>query len=102
MAIKNGKTQLPKDSQQQIPPVTNPRGVRSVYSNNMDVTMGMLDVRLDFHEVFPDQGKLLREQRASVVMSIPHFRAVMKVLNSQMPKLDLAVSEFEKALANQK
>lgn len=99
MARKNGTAKQPAIVQPQVPLATNPLGVKSVYSNNMDVTAGPLDVRLDFHEILPDQGKLVRERRASVVMSVPHFRAMMKLLNDQMAKLNDLASQFEKALA---
>jgi hypothetical protein len=68
----------------------------------MDLQIGGLDVRLEFHEVLPDQGKMIRERRASVVMSVPQFKALVGVLNSNMVKLDQATAAIEKALANKK
>ncbi len=85
-----------------LPPLTNPLAIRSVYTNNMDVAGGPLDVRLDFHELFPNQGTIARERRASVVMSVPHFKAMVKVLNEQLGKLTEYSAAFEKALAAKK
>jgi hypothetical protein len=85
-----------------LPPLTNPLEIRAVYTNNMDVAAGPLDVRLDFHELFPNEGAISRERRASVVMSVPHFKAMVKVLNDQLAKLDEYSAAFEKALAAKK
>jgi hypothetical protein len=80
-------------------PTTNPLGIRSVYINNMDMVGSSLDVRLEFFELVPDQGQLVREKRASIVMSVPHFRAMVAVFNAQLTNLAGYEAVFEKALA---
>ena len=98
--LKQLKTVKPHEPQV-LPAVSNPLGIRSVYTNNMDITGGPLDVRLDFMK-YPRSRKLVRERRASVVMSVPHFRAMVKVLNDHVGKVTKYSAALEKALADGK
>jgi hypothetical protein len=80
-----------------LPPVVNPDGVRSVYCNNMAVTMGAMDTRLTFNEVISDLGKFSIERRAHVVMSNKHFHAMVAVLSDYAAKAQAQLDAAEKA-----
>lgn len=79
------------------PTVVNPDGVRSVYCNNMEVTMGTMDTRLTFNEIITDQGKLSIERRAHIVTSNKHFHAMVKVLVDYAAKAQAQLDAMEKA-----
>ena len=82
-----------------IPPATNPEGVKSVYANNMELRLGAMDARLFFNEIIPDGNSLKVERRASIVMPLPHFRAMMQLFNANLPKALEAAQVLEKRLA---
>jgi hypothetical protein len=88
-----------RSSQQKLPPATNPEGVKSVYSNTMELRVGGMDARLFFNEIIPDGDSLRVERRASIVMPLGHFRAMVKVFNENLPKALEAARVLEKSLA---
>jgi homoserine dehydrogenase len=87
----------PKSVTPELPPVVNPDGVRSVYCNNMEVTMGAMDTRLTFNEIIADQGKLSIERRAHIVTPNKHFHAMVKVLVDYAAKAQAQLDAMEKA-----
>jgi len=76
-----------------FPPAVNPLGIRSVYSNNMEVTFSNFDVRLNFNEIIPEQGSFVVERRASIVTPIPHFKAIVEAFNSSLAQLEDKLKE---------
>jgi hypothetical protein len=76
-----------------LPPATNPLGIRSVYSNNMEVSSSSLDVRLVFNEVISETGAISLERRASIVTSIQHFRAMVDAMKDTLAKIDMQAAK---------
>jgi hypothetical protein len=71
-------------------PVSNPDNVRSVYANNVGLTVTPWDLRLLFSEiVVNEQGKPSVQLRANVVLTPAHAKALSDALVRN-------VKEFEK------
>jgi hypothetical protein len=86
-----------------MPTPSNISEVPSVYINNAQIlAAGSFDVRLGLNEVSTEDGgksiTLLR--KANVVMSVPHFLAMVKLLNTQA-KAILAAQQSQVAEAAQ-
>ncbi|HEV8416455.1 MAG TPA: hypothetical protein VGQ49_22870 [Bryobacteraceae bacterium] len=61
-----------------------------VYSNNFQMVGGQVDVWLCFNEINPTSfsgGKMDIERRASVVVTVPQFFAMLNIMNEQARKL---------------
>ena len=80
-----------------FPPAINPLGVRSVYSNNLEITFSSLDVRFNFNEIIAEQGTITVERRASIVTPIPHFKAIVEALNTSLAQLEEKLREQKAA-----
>ena len=76
-----------KPSHVDLPAPINPRGIQSVYSNNMEVQFSALDARLTFNEIIADHGVVTVERRAHIVMPLQHVVAMMEALGSSMAQL---------------
>ena len=86
-----------------LPDPINPLGVRSVYSNSMELILGTLDVRLTFNEIIADHGTITVERRAHVVMPLQHFEAMVNVFNSSFAKMNNQIKKkSEKEIAAEK
>ncbi len=85
-----------------LPAPVNPRGVESVYANNMQLTISSMDARLLFNEIIAEGGPLTVERRANVVMPIPHLRAMATVLIENIKKHDERAAAKEKQPATDK
>jgi hypothetical protein len=95
------KTQVVVPALDRIEP-TNPLNVRSVYVNNLQVAGSSMDMRLIFSEIILDHGKASVEQRANIVMSIPHFIATVQLLNDQLGQMIKTQSKQQQQLAEAK
>ena len=81
-----------------LPAPIDPDGVKSVYSNNMEVSVSVFDARLLFNEVLVDHGgKLTVVKRANVAMSIPHLQAMMQAIQTQLILLKAQIEAAKKA-----
>lgn len=69
-----------------MPTPINPDNVRSVYVNNMEVTLSPLDARLSFNEIILQGGVTTVERRACIVMSLQHYQAMAQVLAGTVKK----------------
>jgi hypothetical protein len=76
---------LPATKDFELPRATNPDSVKSVYVNHMEIAISPMDARLNFNEVISDGKSIQIERRASVVMSIPHLKAMAQVLAQHVP-----------------
>ena len=70
------KPRTPKVASGELPAPINPRGIQSVYCNNMEVQFSSLDARLTFNEIIADHGIVTVERRAHVVMPLQHVLAM--------------------------
>jgi Protein of unknown function (DUF3467) len=93
MAKNTGSRKKPAG---QLPAPINPRGIESVYSNNMEVHVSNMDARITFNEIIADHGVLTVERRAHVVMPLDHYRAMVQALNSVLPNLEKAIAAAKK------
>jgi hypothetical protein len=82
------KLRTVKPSHVELPAPINPRGIQSVYCNNMEVRFSAMDARLTFNEIIADHGVITVERRAHVVMPLQHVKAMMQALNSSMSQLE--------------
>jgi hypothetical protein len=80
---------------EKLPVATNPDGVKSVYCNNMEVTISVFDARMMFNEVLRDRSGFTVVRRADIVMSIPHLQAMMQAIQTQMATLKTQLEEMK-------
>jgi hypothetical protein len=81
-----------------LPAPINPDGVQSVYCNNMEVSISVFDARMTFNEIIIDHGGTLTVvRRANVVMSTPHFQAMIVAMQKQLEALKKQLEAAKKA-----
>jgi hypothetical protein len=72
----------PSEPSPQTLVATNPDNIRSVYVNNMELSVSSMDARLMFNEIITEQGHMRAERRANLVMPVLHLKAMVEVLNN--------------------
>jgi len=80
-----------------MPAPSNIADVPSVYANNVQILgAGNFDVRIAFNEVSTEDGgkSVTVLRRANLVMSVPHFLAMVKLLNTQADAI-IAAQELQ-------
>jgi len=96
------KDSAPKLAQLQIPQTVNIENVPSTYCNNLEVLAGgMLDVRIGFNEILVERGQPRRVaviRRANIVMSYPHFKSMVELLNNTLKQIDTATTNEQRTL----
>jgi hypothetical protein len=71
-----------------------PAPMKSLYSNNVSVSLSGVDARIVFSELIDQsQSQLVAEVRANIVMSIAHAKAVAFVLNKSLESWDKSQAE---------
>jgi hypothetical protein len=69
--------------------ITNPDDVRSVYCNNVQLSLTPWDVRLLCMEIgVSSDGSPVQAMRANVVMSISHADALLKALQTTLDQVN--------------
>ncbi|PSH03767.1 MAG: hypothetical protein CXZ00_10470 [Acidobacteria bacterium] len=67
--------------------LTNPRGVESVYVNNVQILVSNWDIRFLCTELMAAPGGGPEQQlRANLVMSIPHAKALLTALQNALDR----------------
>ena len=88
-------------AQVDIPHTVGIENVGSVYCNNLEVLGGgLLDVRLAFNEILIERNprRVAVIRRANVVMSYPHFKAMVEVLNNTLSQIEAAATNEQRAM----
>jgi hypothetical protein len=97
MAKKQTKKVVPENVS--VPLVNNPNNVQSVYCNVMQMSASLMDVRLLFNEIINKGDTITVEQRANIVMSHQHFRAMVEICINGLRAIQHAESESARSLA---
>ena len=68
----------------------------------MGMTASAMDVRLIFSEVGIEGKVHTMEERANIVMSLPHFKAMLNVMLNNLPIIEKSEADAQAALLAEK
>lgn len=90
---------LAKSVSSQLPAPINPRGIQSVYCNNMEIQFSSIDARITFNEIIADHGIITVERRAHIVMPLQHVGPMVQALTTAMAQAQGKIKEQSKQAA---